>query len=234
MYENDTILRMLSQMEAFLEKVAGLTKKDQLDEAQALVEKTAVELLNLDLQTMEGLSYTNLIQMVNDGSQNIQPLKTNIAAKILEAYAGVLQRRRETLRAEQLRTKAFCMLLLLFERDTSLTEERDYLLRRGSEIPVAVLDYPSLMRLFAMFEFCGAYGCCEDLLFDMLAEDDLAPRKAELANLGFAFYTRMLALEDEALQRGNLPRTEVEVGFAQFLARVRTVSVEPGNWERII
>ena len=68
----------------------------------------------------------------------------------------------------------------------------------------------------------------------MLAEDDLAPRKAELANLGFAFYTRVLALEDEALQRGNLPRTEVEVGFAQFLARVRTVSVEPGNWERII
>jgi hypothetical protein len=55
----------------------------------------------------------------------------------------------------------------------------------------------------------------EDVLFDCLDKDDAAAP-------GLAFYERLRTKSDEELERGGLPRTEVEEGRQELLSRTNS------------
>ncbi|HUX39412.1 MAG TPA: DUF6483 family protein [Rectinemataceae bacterium] len=55
------------------------------------------------------------------------------------------------------------------------------------------------------YEDIGSFDKAEDLLYEMLSVSD-----SQIFALGKAFYDRLIALDDEVLKRGRLPRGEVE------------------------
>ena len=68
-------------------------------------------------------------------------------------------------------------------------------------------------RLILHYEREGAYADAEDMLFELIdaGHPELIPQGIEL-------YERMLAKPDDELERGKLPRDEVEDGLAQLRA----------------
>jgi Family of unknown function (DUF6483) len=66
------------------------------------------------------------------------------------------------------------------------------------------------------YEQAGEHARAEDALFNML---DAGPANTELLDFGIGFYQRLLRLDDETLEVGNLPRAEVNAGLAELNQR---------------
>ena len=66
--------------------------------------------------------------------------------------------------------------------------------------------------LMIFHEQRGKFSKAEDALFALL---ESVPGHADAIGLGVAFYERLLALSDAALDAGDLPRAEVEAGLAE-------------------
>ena len=69
-----------------------------------------------------------------------------------------------------------------------------------------------LRRLFSYLETRGSLARAENVLFDWAAS-----KSCEAFTEGLAFYERLALLEDEELERGELPRSEVEEGKKELL-----------------
>jgi len=70
------------------------------------------------------------------------------------------------------------------------------------------------LRLVRYLETRGLYGLAEDEIFAWAETGNETARKE-----GLVLYERLLATNDDALQRGGLPREEVLQGRAEFQRR---------------
>lgn len=90
---------------------------------------------------------------------------------------------------------------------------------RVRRLRVALRDYQlpnaAYRRVLRYLEADGRLGEAEDLLFEWLED---AGATSLLVAEGRAFYERLLARDDAALERGQLPRAEVREGIAAFEA----------------
>jgi hypothetical protein len=84
---------------------------------------------------------------------------------------------------------------------------------------------PALGRRLVPY-FCarGRFARAEDVLFDWLKSGDPAATVE-----GINFYDRLLTLNDAELQRGELPRVEVEQGRREFIERTRIAPSREGG-----
>lgn len=79
-----------------------------------------------------------------------------------------------------------------------------------------VLPLSTMNLLFCYYEKFGAFAKAEDMLFYMLAA---YPETPDLRISGQQFFERLMTLDDETLEAGDLPRSEVEEGLAQLAAK---------------
>jgi hypothetical protein len=94
-----------------------------------------------------------------------------------------------------------------------LIKKTDTLVERMSDAPLPV---PILRRLFAYLEDRALYATAENALYEWLDQDSTAA-----APEGLAFYDRLLKKIDADLERGGLPRAEVEEGRNKLLNHAR-------------
>ena len=80
----------------------------------------------------------------------------------------------------------------------------------------AVLPVRTHALLMQHYERTGAFAKAEDALFALL---DAEPDNAALLEFGLAFYQRVLAQSDAALNAANLPRAEAEDGRKELRRR---------------
>src|SRR3954463_2494130 len=85
-----------------------------------------------------------------------------------------------------------------------LLQKVDALIQRMADAPLPV---PVLRRLMAYLEDRGLYATAEDTLYEWIDQDE-----SNALPEGTAFYERLLKKSDDDLDRGNLPRAEVEEG----------------------
>ncbi|HLI50386.1 MAG TPA: DUF6483 family protein, partial [Thermomicrobiaceae bacterium] len=81
-------------------------------------------------------------------------------------------------------------------------------LLRDYELPV-----PMKQLLWQWTENEGIYDEAENWLFELIESE---PHSQALNSQGIAFYKRLLDHSDEELERGGLPRDEVESGLAEM------------------
>ena len=81
-----------------------------------------------------------------------------------------------------------------------------------------VLPLRTQALLMQHYERTGAFAKAEDALFAMLEAE---PENAALVEFGLAFYQRVLAQSDAALNAANLPRAEAEEGRKELQRRQR-------------
>lgn len=222
MVKRDYLLRVIEQLGvawAGVLRLAGLRQGGQYEEAGQGIDQLARQYLGLTAGALRARSAGELIGLVRLGS-TIGAGDAATAEKLL--LLGALLREDAALRAAQhdgdgaaaSGLKALQVYLTVVVEE-GVTDERALDAIGPLRERVAAYELPLTVRelLWRFHEQTGDFAAAEDALFHLL-DDDPA-----LLPDGIAFYERLLALPDEALHAGKLPRDEVEASLAELRAR---------------
>jgi tetratricopeptide (TPR) repeat protein len=219
MFRRDYLLRQVEQFVEVMMRMTGLTKAGKWDEASAEANSQFKALAGADVTELLRMSDTDLLARLveRDTSFGIQD-KIFMAARLFKENGDILRGQGRIEECHACYLKGLHLLLdavanepgapradyvpsleafLIGLHDSSLTLETDAMLMRH-------------------YEQLQEYGKAEDSLFNILDAD---PGNVELLDFGVGFYERLLRLDDEALELGNLPRAEVKAGLTELNQR---------------
>lgn len=216
MVRQDYIIRMIEKFAQLLAQIVGRNEAGEHDEAHRLIAASTDELVGLSLEEALASGDATLISRLISGKSPMEARERCFMLVTLMAQAG------ETFgRQGDLEKRRACLLkaLNLQLAIASFADEDvvpDYVPRvdalllelRDEPLPPALLA--ALMRFH---ESQGQFAKAEDRLFELL---ERVERRGPVLELGNAFFHRLLARDDESLERGGLPRGEVEAGLAEW------------------
>ena len=67
MSKSDYLMLMIEQLTIFIAKIVGLMRENRLEESQLVLNNALTQLLGLNSQLADMLSYPDLIQIISDG-----------------------------------------------------------------------------------------------------------------------------------------------------------------------
>lgn len=219
MIRRDYLLRQLEQFVVVLEKLAGLGKAGKWDEASSVADSQFKELAGGEADELLRMSDTDLIARMAEGDTifGIQE-RISMVARLFKENGDILRAQGRIEEGHACYLKGLHLLLDAIADDP--TAPRPDFLPSVETFVIALHDSPLSLQTNAMlmrhYEQLREYAKAEDSLFNML---DAEPGNIELVDFGIAFYERLLRLDDEMLELGNLPRAEVSAGLAELNGR---------------
>lgn len=224
MIRRDYILRMIEQFMQLLGRLKSLKQGQQWDEASRTVDDGFQRLLRSGAGALAPLSHTELLALLIKGESTLAVgQKARLAAALFKEAGdlAVVQGRNDEGRVFYIKG----LHLLLDPLTLDETEERPEFVPQVAVFVGALQDRPlppeTLARLMHYYERTGDLAKAEDYLFELL---DAGASHPELVKFGEAFYQRLGNLSDPQLAAGNLPRSELESGRAEFRRRTATSS----------
>jgi hypothetical protein len=220
MIERDYIMRMITMMTAVIMKVLRLKHAHDYPQALIELETASRSILGVPLPFLNGLSEDQLITLYHS-DLNASAVKLHVAGMLLKEEADVLLLQGHTEEGTAHSAKALHLLVeALVSTGETLDDHHleaiDGLWDRLRERELA----PTLrVRLMKYCEWKGNFGKAEDLLYELIEEDERFTRD------GVSFYERLLQRPDDVLEKGNLPREEVEQGLKRTRDRLRFVKI---------
>ena len=215
MYQRDYLLRMVEMLGQVLAKVLGQKDLKSTEEALLDIDRAGKMFIGLDSVMVSSFSDEDLIALLHSGGA-LDTNKCLAVAELQYAEGQVLELRQDDneYRLQYQRSLHFFLEAVTQDRDISAgsyDEKINILLSKLHDIilPPAVLN-----KLFRYYEQQGAYAKAEDVLFELM---DTNPVKT--IDDGIVFYKRLLCKTDDELERGNLPRNEVEEGLRELMRR---------------
>ncbi len=214
MIRQDYLVRMIQQLAGVLAQIAGLRADGRHDEALEEIGDAYGRFAGLNPSLIHALGDEDLVALLR-ARGGLDPQRTYALAELLREEAEIFAeggRPEEALPRDRKALRLYLEVLPELENSSSPPD------LAGLDAVVARVDasdFPPTARahLLRHFEAVGRYDRAEDFLFDLL---DAGNNPAETAELARAFYARLLALPDAALEAGNLPRDEVEEGLARL------------------
>lgn len=213
MIHNDYILRMISQLAKVLAHIVQLREKGRDDDALREIDQSMQKLCGLNSQLVNSLSESSLIGALRGGA-SLDVGKCLVLAGLLKEEGDVMADRdlEDDAAARYLKSLALYLEAMHDDARLVLPSYVERIQKVAEALDEFMMPLDIRTRLMEYYEMSGAFGAAEDVLLDMLEdEEDDAPA------LGAEFYERMLALTDDELATGDLPRDEVLEG----LERVR-------------
>jgi tetratricopeptide (TPR) repeat protein len=223
MIRRDYLLRAVEQCIQALSRSLALRQQAEFELARLEVDQAMRTLTGLDVAQAGERSETELIALLLDGgpTQLVRQKCMLLVALLREAgdtHAG--QSRIEESRRCYLKALNLDLTVLLREGPFECPEyvpSVDALVSglrsQGEPLPAG-----TAAALMEHYETVGQFAKAEDALFALLESE---PSNGAFAELGLEFYNRLLRRPDEALECGNLPRSEVNAGIAELKARVQ-------------
>ncbi len=215
MYQRDYLLRMIEMLGQVMAKVLGQKDLKSTEEALLDIDRAGKMFIGLDSVMVSSFSDEDLIALLHSGGA-LDTNKCLAVAELQYAEGQVLELRndgKEFLLRYQ-RSLNFFLEAIIEDRDISAglyDEKINFLLGKLNDI---LLPTSVLKKLFQYYEHQGAYAKAEDVLFELIETNP-----AETRNDGIVFYKRLLCKTDDELERGNLPRNEVEEGMRELMGR---------------
>jgi tetratricopeptide (TPR) repeat protein len=213
MIRSDYFMRMVQDLMQTLQRVAFLKDRQQYEQALDEIDRTLARFWDLSPDQVGILSLDDWITLcIAEGGSVSEKL---IALGDLFLAQGELRSLRGQNETGQ---RSYLMALGLYIEtlrgslvSMDLIEKANRLidLTRETNRPPEVLR-----RLLFYYEARGMFAQAEDVLFQWIENGDAQAKQA-----GTEFYERLLGKSDEELERGDLPRAEVEQGRDELLAR---------------
>lgn len=219
MYERDWLLRMIREVAQVLAGITRLRDNGELPEARRLADESLRHLLGFGITEAESLSGDSLIELVRltrgDEDKN-QLFGDQVAALgfILQGIGSIHEAAGDSNQTVAMYLKALqAHLTAAVEAGVSSPQVADAIdglveLLHEYELPV-----PVKQLLWRWTENEGIYDEAENWLFELIESE---PDNKTIVSQGVAFYKRLLDHGDEELERGGLPRDEVESGLDQM------------------
>ena len=221
MFQRDYILRLVEQLAKTLGVVLTLKKAGRFDEAELSIAKAAQNLIGLDVETLLALPVEQIVSLFSPGG-SLDAGKCIVVAELLCEHGEIKSFQEEEETAYHARIRALSLLLEVSGRESlERIPDAGRYVRRIEALTEALATYPPVpavqKKLIFHHERQGDFADAEDVLFELVDaghEDVIAP--------GIELYQRLLAKSDDELERGKLPREEVEDGLSQLRSRRRS------------
>ena len=218
MTREDYIIRAIAQFARALGRILAtlsrLKSAGHVDEAVAAVRQEIERLMGFGPELIDTLSVHQTLTLLQP-TIRAEPSRAGCFAVLLKERGDLLALQGNEPASVELSVKALALLLEVhaacgrfsLPQESAATED---LLRK-----VEAEDLPPHAReqLLTYLEETERYADAEDCLLAMLSDSENG--RAAL-DLGLAFYRRLLERNDEELERGNLPRDEVERGLLEL------------------
>jgi len=212
----DFFLRMIQQLAQVIAKVLKLGSVQQYDAAMEEIQRSSRQLLGMDVLLLTTLSDEEYVRLFTLGNR-FDVEKCVVAGELLRLVGDVKSQQGEAGKAFQCYTTSLSLFLELLIRESGVLpkeyfDEIELLIEKATpyEIPVGVQK-----KLFRYYETVGRFDKAENFLFEILEQEN------EIAAEGIRFYERLRVKKDEELERGNLPRQEVEAGMYELQIRTK-------------
>jgi hypothetical protein len=212
MITRDFIMRMVEQLAVALARILFHKEAKQYDMAEQEIDAASRRLIGVPMSFLLALPEEQLLELLGGDAQ---PDKLLAAAEVLRLESELNLEQGEAGRSIEYCMKAiglFNRVLDLLRNDRSMLSMAPYE-KLLSKLNAFALPPAFVERRFVFHERTGSYAKAEDDLFELFAEDIAS------LNRGREFYHRLLALQDEELERGDLPRAEVVDGLNKLLKR---------------
>ena len=216
MITRDFFLRMIQQLAQVIAKVLKLGSVQQYDAAMEEIQRSSRQLLGMDVLLLTTLSDEEYVRLFTLGNR-FDVEKCVVAGELLRLVGDVKSQQGEAGKAFQCYTTSLSLFLELLIRESGVLpkeyfDEIELLIEKATpyEIPVGVQK-----KLFRYYETVGRFDKAENFLFEILEQEN------EIAAEGIRFYERLRVKKDEELERGNLPRQEVEAGMYELQIRTK-------------
>ncbi len=214
MYQRDYLMRQIEQAAKMLAAIIKLARGGRPKDALGLFDQVYKPLLGVSGRVVTTLTDEQLISLLTSGSvPDLRRLATVLDA--IKTEGDVLRLSGDAEAAASRDRRALSLAGHLAGRSTDLLD-------RGLATDVVehtgdmVLSGQQRLALARVLESLGRYADAEDAIFE--AVEDL-PDESGPVDAGIAFYQRLLALPDQQLEAGGLPRGEVKSSLAELLGR---------------
>ncbi|CAM3968496.1 DUF6483 domain-containing protein [Cohnella lubricantis] len=212
MYDRDYLMRLISQMSVAMGRLMGLKEQKKHDEAMELIDEFLSRELRMRTRLALGLSDEDLLKMLSIGSApNLESVA--IIAAFLQEDGDLLRETGRTVDAVPRYEKALRLLIYAILEGGPIKGLR--MEERVRELIAGLEPYETTSEtkrsIWGWEESQGQYADAENRLYE-LYED-----RAVTADEGRSFYKRLERLEDDALERGGLPRGELREGLEQWI-----------------
>ena len=211
MIKNDYLTAKMQQLAEVLTRVIELNNNKQFEESHEVINEAFKQLLGLNKELAENLSYNDLISFIG-AYESDEATKLIILAELLRIDADILKAEKNMMKAFNIRLKSLNVFVKALLKDSDCLEqygeEIDEII---SEIDKYELPYESKLYMFKYYEISKRYDKAEDTLFELMESTD---NSNEVIGEGISFYERLLDKTEEELEDGNLPIEEVKEGLA--------------------
>jgi hypothetical protein len=225
MIQRDYILRIIEEFGQALAYVIGLRGAGKHQEARIELDQTLGRLIGFDLRAIAEMPLEKLLATVRfslstRATQEEMAGLLSLLSDLVREGANMVDQSGDDALRDALRLRALQLKLAgVVENDdatraTRAAPDLDTLVEQLAdyELPLGTKD-----QLWRVYELAGAYANAENWLFDLL-EDERMQDGHVARKRGLAFYERILALPDAALDAAGLPRAEAEAGLADLRA----------------
>lgn len=216
MITRDYFLRMIHQLAQVVAKVLGLSQLKQYPAALWEIELSSKQLLGMDLRMLTTLSDEEFVRLLALG-ERFDVEKCVVAGELLRLTGEVKDQEGDERERFHCYATSLSLFLELLIRESGVLpkeyfDEIELLIGKVSsyELPAGLK-----MKLFRYYEILGRFDIAENTLFEIVEQDP------GFVEEGLRFYERLRLKTGEELERGNLPREEVEASVRDLKKRFR-------------
>jgi tetratricopeptide (TPR) repeat protein len=214
MYQRDYLMRQIEQAAKMLAAIIKLARGGRPKDALGLFDQVYKPLLGVSGRVVATLTDEQLISLLTSGSvPDLRRVATVLDA--VKTEGDVLRLSGDAQAAASRYRRALSLAGHLAGRSTDLLD-RELAAEVVEHTGDVVLSGQQRLALARLLESLGRYADAEDAIFE--AVEDL-PDESGPVDVGIAFYQRLLALPDEELEAGGLPRDEVKGSLGELLSR---------------
>ena len=216
MIRRDYIIRMVAEFAQALARIRERKDRREYAEAGEALDEAFLELVGTGAESVSQLTETQLLaKLTLDEPTHVLREKSLMLVTLLDEAGQLYAAQERESESRNCRLKALDLLLTLQLRDADF-ELPDFV-PRIDMLRIQLNDSPLPLRtqagLWRHYESIGDYAKAEDALFAILESE---PANANLISEAGAFYERLKRQSDSALEAGNLPRKEVDMGLAHI------------------
>lgn len=216
MIRRDYFLRMIEQFFEALARIITKRKNGAYDQASLDIEQVCKQFVGLKYDLIKDLTPEALIDLLKLGGE-LDLSKAIILAELLKEDGELCELQRHVHLAVRRYLSSLCLFIESFHlRDKSGRDDADHKIQSLiQKLTAYKLPLFVQLKLIGYYEAAGRFSKAEDVLFEALESGE-----PDILQYGIAFYERLLEKPDDVLERGNLPRHEVEEGLRELKSRL--------------
>ena len=208
---------MIDTLVRVIERLLEFKRGSNTEEGFLEIDRVTKEFFGFNRKFIDSMSDSQLIKMISNSEALLAP-NCYMLGVLLKEESDLYEMQNDKEKSMEMNERSLYFFVEGLKNNPVLIEPThlenvDSLVERldGKEINIDTEE-----SLFFYYEFRGKFDEAENLIFDLIDYD------SKYLSDGIKFYERLLQKPDEILEKGNLPRGEVQESLTQLRAKMKS------------